>query len=91
MSSHFRIGVLRLGELTPDGCSGCSVLPPELVFPPCFIKIVVEVKTSGPPHVLRLWLGVSKVMLPVQYFCSNKASFVSVEFHGDRDTVTELR
>ena len=28
--------------------------------------IVVEVKTSGPPHVLKLWLVVSKGMLPVE-------------------------
>ena len=26
---------------------------------------VVEAKTSGLPHVLKLWLGVSKGMLPV--------------------------
>ena len=26
---------------------------------------MVEVKASGPPHVLELWLGLSKVMLPV--------------------------
>ena len=30
---------------------------------PC--NIVLEVKASGPPHVLRLWLGVSKGTLPV--------------------------
>ena len=26
---------------------------------------MVDVKVSGPPHVLELWLGLSKVMLPV--------------------------
>ena len=26
---------------------------------------MVDVKASGPPHVLELWLGLSKVMLPV--------------------------
>ena len=25
-------------------------------FPPCFLKIVVELKALGPPHVLKLWL-----------------------------------
>ena len=44
-------------------------------FPPHFLRIVVEVKASGPPHVLTLWLGVRKGMLLVAYFHSNKASF----------------
>ena len=38
-------------------------------------KIVVEVKASVTPHVLRLWLGVDKGMLLVKYFHSNKVSF----------------
>ena len=29
---------------------------------------MVEVKAMGPPHVLRLWLAVSKGMLPVRYY-----------------------
>ena len=65
--------------------------PPGLVFPPHFLIIVIEVNASGPPHVLELWLWVGKGMLPVKYLCSNKASFMSVEFHGDHRTVTELR
>ena len=44
-------------------------------FPPPFLKIVVEVKASGPRHVIQLWLGVSKDMLPVRYFRSNNSSF----------------
>ena len=39
---------------------------PKLVFTSHFLKIVVEVKASGPPHVLDLWLGASKGMLPVK-------------------------
>ena len=39
---------------------------PELVFSQHFLKIVVEVKALGPSHVLNLWLGVSKGMLPVE-------------------------
>ena len=39
--------------------------PLGLGFPPHFSHIVVEVRTSGPPHVLLLWWGVSKRMLPV--------------------------
>ena len=66
-----------VGELTLNVFSGCSVpaLPPDLVFPPHFKKIVVEVKVSGPSHVLELCLGLSKGMLPLRYFHSNKASF----------------
>ena len=36
---------------------------------------VVEVKASGPPHVLKVWLEASNGMLPVEYFRSNKTSF----------------
>ena len=53
-------------------------LPCRATFTPYFLKIMVEVKASGPPHVLGLWLGVSKRMLPVGYFCSNKSSFCAV-------------
>ena len=49
--------------------------PPRLVFTPHFLKIVVEVTTWGPPHLSKLWLWVSKGMLPVIYFCYDKASF----------------
>ena len=47
---------------------------------------MVEVKASAALHVLELWLGVSKGMLPVKYFCSTKFLLVSVEFHGDHKT-----
>ena len=36
---------------------------------------VVEGKTLGPPHVIQPWLLVSKDLLPVMYYCSNKSSF----------------
>ena len=58
------------------GFQDVAFLPPLTSFPPHFVKIVVEVKASGPPHVLRLWLGVSKGMLAVEYFRSNEASFL---------------
>ena len=38
-------------------------------FAPYFLKIVLEEKALGQPHVLQLWLGVSKGMLPVKCFC----------------------
>ena len=67
---------LWVGELTPNGFSGCSFpVLPSLFFAPHFLTIVVEVKDLGPPLVLELWFEVSKGMLPVKYFCSNKASF----------------
>ena len=52
-----------------------AFLPSQASFSTTFLKIVVEVKASGPPIVLKLWLGVGKGMLPVKYFRSNKASF----------------
>ena len=56
--------------------------------PPHFLSILLEVKASGPPHVLKLWLGVCNGMRPVNYVCSNRASFCvsriswrSLDFH----------
>ena len=48
-------------------------LPSELGLTPHFLNNVVDVKTSGLRHVLKLWIEVSKGMLPVKYFCSNKS------------------
>ena len=39
--------------------------PPELVFTSCFLNIMVEVKSLGQPHILKVWFGVSEGMLPV--------------------------
>ena len=50
-----------------------AFLPPWASFPMHFFKFVVEVKSSGPPHVLQLWLGVGKGMLLVKYVRSNTA------------------
>ena len=54
------------------GFRDVAFLPPELLLTPHFLKIVVEVKASGPPHVLELWLGVGKDRLPPKYFCSTR-------------------
>ena len=40
------------------GFHDVEFLPTKLVFPPHFLNIVVEVTASGPPHVLKRWLGV---------------------------------
>ena len=50
-----------------------AFLPTEIVFPPHFLNIAVEVKASGPPHVLKHWLWVSNGMFCVKYFFANKA------------------
>ena len=48
-------------------------------------------KASGPPHGLKLLLGVRKGMFPVKYFAPTKPLFVSFEFHGDHKTDIKLR
>ena len=58
----------------------------ELLFSPHFLNTVVEEKASGQQLVLKLWLGVSKGMLSVEYFGSTEPLFVSVEFNGDHKT-----
>ena len=45
-----------------DGANEFSGCASKLDFPPLFSKLVVEVKASGPPHVLKLWLVVSKYL-----------------------------
>ena len=68
------------------GFQDVALLPPELVLhhmcncgnsttTPHSLKIVADMKPSGPAHVLRVWLGVSKGMLPVKYLHSNKNTF----------------
>ena len=52
-----------------------AFLPSRASFPPHFLNIVVEVKALRQPHVLSLWLGVSKGIFPMKYFFSNNASF----------------
>ena len=50
--------IVRLGRGVDIGFSGCSVpVLPELVFTQHFINIVVDVKASGPQHVLELCFG----------------------------------
>ena len=62
---------------------------PGLVFMP-HLKTVVEVNALWPSHVLELWLGVGKGMLPVKYFYSNKAFFVPVGLHGNHKIVIKM-
>ena len=38
-------------------------------------KIVGDMKASGTPHVIKLWLGVNKGMLSMKYLHLKKSSF----------------
>ena len=58
------------------GFQDVAFLSSQACFTPHFLKIVVEVKASGQPCVLKLWLGVSSNILPDKYFCCNKDSFL---------------
>ena len=55
------VGVLLMGF------QDVAFLTSYASFPPHLLKIVLEMKALGPPHVLELWLAVSKGMLPVEY------------------------
>ena len=39
-----------------------------------------------PPHVLKLWLGVSNGMLPEDIYAPTNPLFMSVECHRDHET-----
>ena len=55
----FLCSIRPVGELQMD-LQDVPFLPSESVFMPHFLKVVVvEVKASGPPHVMKPWLGVS--------------------------------
>ena len=62
----------------------------EIGYTPHFLVIVMEVKASGPPYVLELWSVVSKGVLPVKYFSSNRNPFCVSLFFEDHKTVTKL-
>ena len=66
-------------------------LPSQGSFDTIFLKLCDEVKATKPPHVLELWLMVSKGMLPVKYLRSNKTCLMSVDCHEDHKMVTRLR
>ena len=66
------------GELQ-IGSPGATFLLSDFVFTPHFLQIVVEVKASGPSHVLKLWMEVSKGMLSVQYLLKKMFSLATVK------------
>ena len=54
---------------------------PKLVF---HLRIVVEVMTSGLPQVCKLWLGVSKGMLPVEHPAPKMLTIMAVNYCGSQ-------
>ena len=76
-----------VGELFM-GSQDVEFQPSRATFSTTCQKIVVEVKASGPPHVIRLWLGLSEGMLPAKYPGSNKApSLCQLNFTSCHKTV----
>ena len=65
--------LLFFGRGDRNGFPGCSISTLPSWFFTTLLKIVVEVAALGPPHVSRLFFGVSKGMLPVEYFRRNKS------------------
>ena len=52
------------------------------MFTPHFLRIMVEVKTPGLPHVLKLWLGAGKGMLQqIIFLCQFKLVKIGI-FHN---------
>ena len=51
-------------------------------FPTTFLIVVVEVMTSGLPPVCKLWLGVSKGMLPVRRLAPKIVKVMAVYYCG---------
>ena len=47
--------------------SGCGIPAVLNLFYTTFLEIIVEVMTSGVPQVYKLWLWISKGMLPVKH------------------------
>ena len=68
-----------------------AFLPSHTSFSTTYLTNCGSGESLGTITCLITVVGVSKGMLPVRYFCSNKAPFVSVECHGDHKTVTKMR
>ena len=62
-----------------------AFLPSNSTFSTTFLMNCGRGECLGPPHILTVWLWVSKGVLPVKYFCP-QTYFVPVEFHGDHMT-----
>ena len=60
------------------------------LFSPHLLKVVGEVKSLLPPHLLEVWLMVSNGSLHVPCFCAIKFCFAAVEFCEVIMTSTKL-
>ena len=68
-----------------------AFLPSRASFSTTFINNCGRGESLRTTACLKAVVGVSKGMLPVQYFCSTNPIFVSVDFNGDHETVTKIR
>ena len=64
------------------GHSGCGVPAFPSWFCTTFLKIVVEVMTSGLPHGCKLWMVVSKCMFPVRRLAKKILKIMVVSYCG---------
>ena len=76
-----------VGELI-IGSHDVAFLPSRASFSTTFLKNCGRGESLRTTTCLEAVVGVSTGMLPVKYFCYNKASFMSVLFHADYKTVT---
>ena len=72
------------------GCQDVAFLPSKASFSTTFLKNCGRDESLGATTCHETVVVVSKGMLPVKYCNSSRASFVSVEIHGDHESVTKL-
>ena len=80
-----------VGELQYVAFSMQHFCSADIVITSPFIIIMIDIMSLGPLHVLRLQFGVSKSMFPVKTFAPTNPLFVSAKFHGNHETVTNIR
>ena len=80
-----------VGELTPNGFSGCSIAPSKASFYTALQKNCDRGQVLETTTCLENVVGASKGMLPVKYTCSNKSSICVILFFFIHMTVTTLR
>ena len=72
------------------GFQDVAFLPTQAYFSTTFLRSCGSGECLGTTTCHKTMVGVGKDMLPVKYFCSNKASYC-VKLHGDHMTVTKFR
>ena len=79
---YYYYSIMLGGELQMS-FQDVAFLPSQASFCTTFHKIVAELKSSGPPHVLKLWLVASMGMLPVECFLC-QSNFMEIIRHLQR-------